>query len=173
VGSRPHKKKRKTNKQIGREDMKSSTDRIITTHAGSLPRPPELLKLVRAKIAGQPYDQEALAAEVTRSVEAATKAQADLGLDIVSDGDGEMSKPSFLGYITERLGGVRVTAEPFGNPWKGSRENNSFNIMLGKPRSISIRQAAPSVSFAMDRLAIRGSGRSLPISQPSRRDWQR
>jgi methionine synthase II (cobalamin-independent) len=38
-----------------REDiMKASTDRIITTHAGSLPRPPELLKLVRAKVAGQP-----------------------------------------------------------------------------------------------------------------------
>jgi hypothetical protein len=37
-----------------------------------------------------------------------------------------MSKPSFLGYIVERLGGVRVTAEPFGNPWKGSRENNQF-----------------------------------------------
>ncbi len=37
--------------------MKSSTDRIITTHAGSLPRPPELLKLIRAKLAGQPYEE--------------------------------------------------------------------------------------------------------------------
>ena len=88
--------------------MKTSTDRIITTHAGSLPRPPELLKLVRAKLAGQPYDEKELAAKVTRSVEALTKRQADVGLDIVSDG--EMSKPSFLSYITERLGGVRVTS---------------------------------------------------------------
>jgi len=53
--------------------MKTSTDRIMTTHAGSLPRPPELLKLVRAKLAGQPYDEKELAAEVTRSVEALTK----------------------------------------------------------------------------------------------------
>ena len=37
--------------------MKHSNGRIITTHAGSLPRPPELLKLIRAKTAGQPYDQ--------------------------------------------------------------------------------------------------------------------
>ena len=50
--------------------MKSSTDRIITTHAGSLPRPPELLKLIRAKLAGQPYEEKALSAEIKRSVEA-------------------------------------------------------------------------------------------------------
>jgi 5-methyltetrahydropteroyltriglutamate--homocysteine methyltransferase len=106
------------------EDVKSSTDRIITTHAGSLPRPPELLKLIRAKATGQSFEENELATEVTRSVEALSKRQADLGLDVISDG--EMSKPSFLGYITERLGGVRVTAEPLGNPWKGSRENNAF-----------------------------------------------
>jgi 5-methyltetrahydropteroyltriglutamate--homocysteine methyltransferase len=129
--------------------MKSSTDRIITTHAGSLPRPPELLTLVRAKISGQPYDERELAAEVTRSVEAVTKAQADVGLDVVSDG--EMSKPSFLGYITERLGGVRVTTEPFGSG-KGRAKTIPFrNIMLGKPRSISIRPSAPSASFATHR----------------------
>lgn len=56
--------------------MKTSTDRIMTTHAGSLPRPPELLKLVRAKLAGQPYDEKELAAEVTRSVEAPGKDRA-------------------------------------------------------------------------------------------------
>jgi 5-methyltetrahydropteroyltriglutamate--homocysteine methyltransferase len=87
--------------------MKSSTDRIITTHAGSLPRPPELLKLVRAKVAGQPYDEKELAAEVTRSVEAVTKRQADLDLDVVSDG--EMLLASRGPGMTNQSGGSRMT----------------------------------------------------------------
>jgi 5-methyltetrahydropteroyltriglutamate--homocysteine methyltransferase len=120
--------------------MKSSTDRIITTHAGSLPRPTELLKLIKAKASGQSYDEKALAAEVAHAVEAITKRQADLGLDVISDG--EMSKPSFLGYITERLGGIRVTAEPFGNPWKGSRENNSFPEYYAWEASLNLNPAA-------------------------------
>jgi 5-methyltetrahydropteroyltriglutamate--homocysteine methyltransferase len=122
--------------------MKTSTDRIITTHAGSLPRPPELLKLVRAKLAGGAYDQGELAAEIARSVEALTKRQAELGLDVISDG--EMSKPSFLGYITERLGGVRVTDEPFGNPWKGSRENNAFPEYYAWEASLNLNPASGS-----------------------------
>jgi 5-methyltetrahydropteroyltriglutamate--homocysteine methyltransferase len=120
--------------------MKSSTDRIITTHAGSLPRPTELLKLIKAKASGQSHDAKALAAEVAHAVEAITKRQADLGLDVISDG--EMSKPSFLGYITERLGGIRVTAEPFGNPWKGSRENNSFPEYYAWEASLNLNPAA-------------------------------
>ncbi len=120
--------------------MKTSTDRIITTHAGSLPRPPDLLELVRARLTGRPYDERELAAEVTRSVEALTRRQADIGLDVVSDG--EMSKPSFLGYITERLGGVRMTGEPFGNPWKGSRENNSFPEYYAWEASLNLNPAS-------------------------------
>jgi 5-methyltetrahydropteroyltriglutamate--homocysteine methyltransferase len=128
--------------------MKLSTGRIITTHADSLPRPPELLKLVQAKVAGQPFDDEKLAAEVARSVEALTKMQADLGLDVVSDG--EMSKPSFLGYITERLGGVRVTTEPFGNPWKGSRENKSFPEYYAWEASLNLNPAAGAKRVVCD-----------------------
>lgn len=120
--------------------MKSSTDRIITTHAGSLPRPPELLKLIKAKGAAQPYDEKELEAEIKRAVETTTKRQADLGLDVISDG--EMSKPSFLGYITERLGGVRVTTEPFGNPWKGSRENNQFPEYYAWEASLNLNPAS-------------------------------
>jgi 5-methyltetrahydropteroyltriglutamate--homocysteine methyltransferase len=129
-----------TNKQTGRMSMKSSSDRIITTHAGSLPRPPELLKLIRAKAAGQSYDEKELTAEITRSVEALTKRQADLGLDVISDG--EMSKPSFLSYITERLGGVRITDEPMGNPWKGSRENNAFPEYYAWEASLNLSPAS-------------------------------
>jgi len=122
--------------------MKSSTDRIITTHAGSLPRPPEMLALIKAKIAGQSFDEAAFAAELTRSVEAVTKHQADIGLDVVSDG--EMSKPSFLSYINERLGGVEMTTEPFGNPWKGSRENNQFPEYYAWEASLNLNPASGS-----------------------------
>lgn len=119
--------------------MKSSTDRIITTHVGSLPRPPALLKLVKAKLAGQPYDEKELTAEVKSSVEQCVKRQAEIGLDVISDG--EMSKPSFLTYIVERLGGVEITDEPFGNPWKGSRENNSFPEYYAWEASLGLNPA--------------------------------
>jgi len=119
--------------------MKRSTNRIITTHAGSLPRPPELLKLVKGKVAGQPYDETALAAEVDSAVGQLVKRQAEIGLDVISDG--EMSKPSFLTYIVERLDGVEATSEPFGNPWKGSRENNAFPEYYAWEASLGLNPA--------------------------------
>jgi 5-methyltetrahydropteroyltriglutamate--homocysteine methyltransferase len=128
--------------------MQLSKDRIITTHAGSLPRPLELLRLVRAKASGQPFDETELATEVARSVEALTKRQADLGLDVVSDG--EMSKPSFLGYITERLGGVRVTAEPLGNPWKDSRETKTYPEYYAWEASLNLSPASGAKRVVCD-----------------------
>jgi 5-methyltetrahydropteroyltriglutamate--homocysteine methyltransferase len=128
--------------------MKSSSDRIITTHAGSLPRPPELLKLIRAKAMGQPFDEKELANEVTRSVEALTKRQAELGLDVISDG--EMSKPSFLSYITERLGGVRVTAEPLGSPWKDSRELKTYPEYYAWEASLNLSPASGAKRVVCD-----------------------
>jgi len=104
--------------------MKSSTTRMLTTHAGSLPRPPDLLKLIRAKVGGQPYDEKELGAEITKAIDQNVKRQADIGLDVISDG--EMSKPSFLSYVVERLDGVETTNEPFGQPWKGSREHTQY-----------------------------------------------
>jgi 5-methyltetrahydropteroyltriglutamate--homocysteine methyltransferase len=104
--------------------MKGSSDRILTTHTGSLPRPPELLALVKAKLAGEPLNDEEFASLVRASVQQTVKRQADLGLDVINDG--EMSKPSFLSYIVERLDGVRTTDELSGNPWAGSRENRAF-----------------------------------------------
>jgi 5-methyltetrahydropteroyltriglutamate--homocysteine methyltransferase len=104
--------------------MKTSTDRILTTHAGSLHRPEELLPLIRAKASGQPYDAAQLEAMVAKAVNEVVKRQADTGLDIITDG--EMSKPGFLNYINQRLEGIKLTDEPFGNPWKNSRENRDF-----------------------------------------------
>jgi 5-methyltetrahydropteroyltriglutamate--homocysteine methyltransferase len=119
--------------------MKTGTDRILTTHVGSLPRPPDLLKLIKAKVAGQPHDEKELDAEIKKAIDQCVKRQADIGLDVISDG--EMSKPSFLTYIVERLGGVQVTSEPFGNPWKGSRENNTFPEYYAWEASLGLNPA--------------------------------
>jgi 5-methyltetrahydropteroyltriglutamate--homocysteine methyltransferase len=83
--------------------MRRSTDRILTTHTGSLPRPDDLLAMLRAKEMGHPYDAEALAARVRSAVGVTVRAQLDAGIDIV--GDGEMSKASYATYVKDRLVG--------------------------------------------------------------------
>jgi 5-methyltetrahydropteroyltriglutamate--homocysteine methyltransferase len=85
--------------------MKRSTDRILTTHVGSLVRPPELVEIMRAKESGQAYDQEELGARVRSSVREVVQQQAATGIDILSDG--EYGKPSFSGYVNERLTGFQ------------------------------------------------------------------
>jgi 5-methyltetrahydropteroyltriglutamate--homocysteine methyltransferase len=83
--------------------MQRSTDRILTTHVGSLVRPPGLVELMRAKENGQSYDQQELAARVRSSVQEVVHKQVETGIDIPSDG--EYGKPSFSGYVNERLSG--------------------------------------------------------------------
>ena len=83
--------------------MKRSTDRILTTHVGSLVRPPGVVEIMRAKESGQAYDQEALASRVRISVKEVVQKQVEAGVDILSDG--EYGKPSFSGYVNERLSG--------------------------------------------------------------------
>ena len=84
--------------------MQRSTERILTTHAGSLARPIDLLEMVRAKDAGQPYDHEAYAARVRRAVGEVVQRQIDCGIDIVSDG--QEGKPGFANYVKDRLTGI-------------------------------------------------------------------
>jgi 5-methyltetrahydropteroyltriglutamate--homocysteine methyltransferase len=88
--------------------MKASTDRILTTHAGSLARPTDLLEMMRAKEAGRPYDHEAFAARVSTAVAEVVGKQVDCGVDVVSDG--EQGKPGFANYVKDRLTGF-ITRE--------------------------------------------------------------
>jgi 5-methyltetrahydropteroyltriglutamate--homocysteine methyltransferase len=83
--------------------MKTSQDRILTTHVGSLPRPTELKELLVRKDQGQPYDNEALARLTRQAVFDIVRRQAATGIDIVNDG--EMSKPGYSTYIADRLTG--------------------------------------------------------------------
>src|SRR2546425_3131026 len=104
--------------------MQRSTDRILTTHAGSLPRPGDLLELIQAKATGRPYDPDALALRVKRAVAEIVRKQTELGVDVVDDG--EMGKPGFIPYVNERLSGFEPDPEGRGSPWSGSREVRAF-----------------------------------------------
>ena len=83
--------------------LQQNTDRIQTTHIGSLPRPHALLDMLKAKYSGQPYDQTAYATTLAAAVKDTVRRQAECGIDIVTDG--EFSKPGFFTYIQERLEG--------------------------------------------------------------------
>jgi 5-methyltetrahydropteroyltriglutamate--homocysteine methyltransferase len=105
--------------------MKRSNDRILTTHVGSLPRPPDLLDVVQAKEKGRSFDQQADAARLREAVAEIVRKQVDLGIDIVDDG--EFGKPSFVSYVNDRLGGFEPDMEVARqSPWAGSREDRAF-----------------------------------------------
>ena len=83
--------------------MKYSTDRILTTHAGALPQPPDLKEMHNAQVAGKPVDGTAFAKRVREAVAEVVKKQISCGLDIINDG--EVGKSNFSRYARERLGG--------------------------------------------------------------------
>ena len=83
--------------------MKRSTDRILTTHAGSLPRPPDLTRMMWDLIDEKPVDPGKLAARVQEAVVETVGKQREAGIDIVSDG--EMSKIGFSNYVMQRYSG--------------------------------------------------------------------
>jgi 5-methyltetrahydropteroyltriglutamate--homocysteine methyltransferase len=84
--------------------MKTSTDRILTTHVGSLPRPADLLELLVAKEMGAAYDPAAYSARVAQGVSDIVAKQVEAGIDSVSDG--EQSKISYTFYVRHRLSGI-------------------------------------------------------------------
>jgi len=86
--------------------MIRSTDRILTTHAGALPRPQDLWSMVVAKASGEPYDKQALPARLKSAVSEVVRKQVECGLDSVNDG--ELSKTSFTSYVRERLAGFEA-----------------------------------------------------------------
>jgi 5-methyltetrahydropteroyltriglutamate--homocysteine methyltransferase len=94
--------------------MKTSTRRILTTHVGSLIRPPALQDIMRAKQAGQPYDAAAYEACLKDSTAEIVRHQAEIGIDIPSDG--EFGKAiSWNQYVVERLSGFELRDIPKGH----------------------------------------------------------
>jgi 5-methyltetrahydropteroyltriglutamate--homocysteine methyltransferase len=116
--------------------MRRSTERILTTHAGSLPRPADLLQMVRAKARGEPVDEPKLASRIKEAVTEIVHQQIDAGLDVIDDG--EFGKPSFVTYIRERLGGLEAHGHR-PNAWLSSREAISFPDYYKQQESASPR----------------------------------
>ncbi len=83
--------------------MQRSTDRILTTHAGSLPRPKDLVKVLVRRDQKQPYDADELTRLSAEGVREAVANQLDAGLDIINDG--EAPRVGFSTYVTERMTG--------------------------------------------------------------------
>src|SRR5262245_64046137 len=91
--------------------MRRSTERFLTTHTGSLPRPDDLVHMMYAKEEGVPVEPAALAASVRGAVAEVVAKQVDAGIDLVNDG--EMSKPSYATYVKDRLAGFGGTGNTF------------------------------------------------------------
>jgi len=132
--------------------MIRSTDRFLTTHTGSLPRPDDLIRMMYAKEEGVPVDPAALGARVRAAVAEIVKKQADAGIDLINDG--ELSKPSYATYVKDRLAGFggsgntfvyqdlddfpRLRAKVFGDPGRSRRKTPACNA----PISVRDPQAA-------------------------------
>jgi 5-methyltetrahydropteroyltriglutamate--homocysteine methyltransferase len=106
--------------------MKRSTDRILTTHVGSLIRPQQLQAFLRAKQAGKAFEREAYARCLTESVTAIVRRQAEAGIDVVSDGEFGKSI-SWSQYALERLSGFeRRPIKPGANPFQRGADRARF-----------------------------------------------
>jgi 5-methyltetrahydropteroyltriglutamate--homocysteine methyltransferase len=104
--------------------MKLSTDRILTTHVGSLPRPDDLFELMLARMDGKPVDEKAYAERVRKAVKDTVREQVAAGLDVVNDG--EMGKPSFITYAASRLAGLEKREGNRPSPFANTRETRDF-----------------------------------------------
>ena len=134
--------------------MIHSTDRFLTTHTGSLPRPEDLIRMMYAKEEGVPVDAAALSDRVAAAVEEVVRKQSAAGIDIVNDG--EMSKPSYATYIKDRLSGFGGTGNTFvyqdlvdfpnlakrvfGDPGRSRRKTPACNAPIGvrDPRAAAV-----------------------------------
>ena len=83
--------------------MQRSVDRILTTHAGSLPRSDELLRLLLRKEAGEPVDEGEFEARVAQDLDVALRGQREAGVDVVCDG--ELPRLGFSLYVKDRMSG--------------------------------------------------------------------
>ena len=132
--------------------MKRSTERFLTTHTGSLPRPDDLIRAMYAKEEGVPVDAAALERRVASAVEEVVRKQAEAGIDVINDG--EMSKPSYATYIKDRLAGFggsgntfvyqdlvsfpNLSKRVFGDPGRSRRKTPACNA----PIAVRDRDAA-------------------------------
>jgi 5-methyltetrahydropteroyltriglutamate--homocysteine methyltransferase len=104
--------------------VKRSTNRILTTHVGSLPRPADLLAMNDARATGQPVDPAAWAARVKSAIAEVVRLQREAGVDVVNDG--ELSKSSWSSYVNERLGGFAESVSQGQGSLAKGRDKKAF-----------------------------------------------
>lgn len=100
--------------------MKRSDERILTTHCGSLARPTDLLDMMKAQAAGEPYDADAFARRVRTAVGEVVRRQVECGIDIITDG--EQSKTGFSAYVRQRLAGFEPRPDARRTPFAAEVE---------------------------------------------------
>jgi 5-methyltetrahydropteroyltriglutamate--homocysteine methyltransferase len=119
--------------------IQRSTDRILTTHTGSLPRPPELVEMIRRREAGETVDEAAFQSQVKDAVALTVRRQIEAGIDLVSDG--EEGKPGYATYIKDRATGfegesptvIRQQAEARDFPEYTQRRMSTTATILRRP----------------------------------------
>jgi 5-methyltetrahydropteroyltriglutamate--homocysteine methyltransferase len=155
--------------------MMRSIDRFLTTHAGSLPRPDDLVRIMYAKEEGQAVDRAELATHIRNAVARVVAKQKEAGIDVINDG--EMSKPSYATYVKDRLSGFGGTGNTFvyrdlvdfpglakrvfGDPGRARRKTPGCNGPVTFRDTEAVRIDIENLSFAL------GKGRQAFISAAS------
>jgi 5-methyltetrahydropteroyltriglutamate--homocysteine methyltransferase len=150
--------------------MKRSTERFLTTHTGSLPRPDDLIRMMYAKEEGVPVDPQALASRVRSAVAEVVKKQADAGVDLVNDG--ELSKPSYATYIKDRLNGFggtgntfvyqdladfpKLAQRVFGDPGRSRRKTPACNAPISVRDAAAARTDVDNLKAALAQVKAQG-----------------
>jgi len=148
--------------------MKRSTDRFLTTHTGSLPRPDDLVRIMYAREEGVPVERDALERRIALAVEEVVRKQADAGIDVVNDG--EMSKPSYATYIKDRLAGFggtgntfvyqdlasfpRLEKRVFGDPGRSRRKTPACNAAISVRDPAAARTDVAHLRAALARVDV-------------------
>src|SRR5216683_1098972 len=122
--------------------MKRSTERILTTHTGSLPRPDDLADMLFARESGDLSDRGALEARVRSAVAEVVRKQAEAGVNVVNDG--EMGKIGYSTYVKDRLTGFEMAAEPTRRPPIDLVEFPDLDVAR-RPSSHALRYAFSAV----------------------------
>ncbi len=155
-----------------------STERFLTTHTGSLPRPEELIRVMYAKEEGVPVERTALATQVRAAVAAVVKKQVGAGVDFVNDG--EMSKPSYATYIKDRLNGFggtgntfvyqdlaefpKLAQRVFGDPGRSRRKTPACNAPISVRDAAAAREDVANLKAAV--AEAKASGAFMSAASP-------
>lgn len=158
--------------------MQRSTERFLTTHTGSLPRPDDLIRMMYAKEEGVPVDRQALAERVRTAVAEVVAKQAKAGIDLINDG--ELSKPSYATYIKDRLNGFggtgntfvyqdlaefpRLAQRVFGDPGRSRRKTPACNAPISVRDPAAARTDVDNLKSAL--ATVKSAGGFLSAASP-------